>query len=459
MDIDEGSYAAIACRMLQGGLPYRDGVENKFPGIFYVAYRAIYGLFGRYNQLAVHIVTALVAVLTALVCGAIARRIATELGKNADRSALVASVGYVVFSTVYYPKILAGNTEMFVVLPCALALYGYQRAPQRPWLYLVVGVLAGVTTLLKQVAGAVLGAIGADRMLRGGFSRALFDLSLVAVGFAAVLGGAALLLRRAGILADAQFWTWTYIFRHYIPSGNRDHGFAFNLATNLLPYLLTVSPLLYLAGRARVKVAAPIWWWLLAMLGAALIGGRMYGHYFLMMLPPLSVLAGVGGADELPRPLVWLTAFVATGFLVYATVFEPATESLWSPHPDYRRASAYVKERTQPDERIFVWGWFPPFYQAADRCPSTRFVYTHVLSGSASSGGGARGHTVPEGWDMLMHDLDAAPPPFILDTSHGDYGYRHAPIEQFPRLWDWMGARYELVTEIEGVRIYHHRAP
>ena len=32
MDIDEGSYAAIACRMLGGGLPYRDGVENKAPG-------------------------------------------------------------------------------------------------------------------------------------------------------------------------------------------------------------------------------------------------------------------------------------------------------------------------------------------------------------------------------------------------------------------------------------------
>jgi hypothetical protein len=35
MDIDEGSYAAIASRMLTGGLPYRDGVENKFPAIFY----------------------------------------------------------------------------------------------------------------------------------------------------------------------------------------------------------------------------------------------------------------------------------------------------------------------------------------------------------------------------------------------------------------------------------------
>ena len=32
MDIDEGCYAAIAARMVDGGLPYRDGVENKVPG-------------------------------------------------------------------------------------------------------------------------------------------------------------------------------------------------------------------------------------------------------------------------------------------------------------------------------------------------------------------------------------------------------------------------------------------
>jgi hypothetical protein len=461
MDIDEGSYAAIACRMLSGGLPYRDGVENKFPGIFYV-YRAIYGLFGRYNQVAVHAVTALVALSTALVCGAIARRVAVELGKDGARASFAASLGYVVFSTVYYPKMLAGNTEMFVVLPCALALYCYLRARERPWLYLVVGALAGVSTLLKQVAGAVLGAVGADRMLRGGFSvrgflRAAAELLLVALGFAAVLGGAYFLLQRARIFDDAKFWTWTYIFRHYIPSGNRDHGFAFNLLTNLLPFLLTVSPLIFLAWRARVREAAPIWWWLGAMLGASLIGGRMYGHYFLMMLPALSVLAGVGAADGLPRPLLWVSGGLAFSFLVYACLYEAATGSFWSPKPDYRRAGAYVQAHTRPDERIFVWGWFPPLYQAADRCPSTRFVYTHVLSGSASSGGEARGHTVPEGWDMLMHDLDAAPPPYLLDTSHGDYSYQYAALEQFPRLWDWVRARYDLETELAGVRIYKRR--
>src|SRR3954454_7119945 len=63
MDIDEGSYAAIACRMMTGGLPYRDGVENKFPAIFYL-YTAVFGLFGRYDMRAVHAFAALAALGT-----------------------------------------------------------------------------------------------------------------------------------------------------------------------------------------------------------------------------------------------------------------------------------------------------------------------------------------------------------------------------------------------------------
>src|ERR1700722_849032 len=74
MDIDEGCYAAIAARMVDGGLPYRDGVENKVPGVYY-AYYWVFRLFGRYDMLALHITIALVALATALVCGRLARRL------------------------------------------------------------------------------------------------------------------------------------------------------------------------------------------------------------------------------------------------------------------------------------------------------------------------------------------------------------------------------------------------
>jgi hypothetical protein len=463
MDIDEGSYAAIACRMLDGGLPYRDGVENKFPGIFYV-YRAIFALFGRYNMVAVHAAVGAFALATALVLGAIARRLA-----DSARAAWLTALFYTVFSTAYYPKMQAGNTEMFLVLPASLAVLAFVEAPRRRWLYLVAGLLAGVGTLLKQVAASLVGALVAARAVddlrrRRLTAGAIADAALLGLGWAAALAGCAVYLWRRGILDDAIFWSWTYVFRHYLPSGTADHGFAFNFVTSAIPYLATLAPLVVPAvARAREARLLPIWLWLASAFGAALIGGRMYGHYFLMTLPAWSVLGGIGADRWLEarpgdaRRLGGAVAFVAVGFFVYACVFEAATESFWRPSPNYVEAADWVRARSTADERIFVWGWFPPLYVRADRCPSTRFVYTHVLAGAAASGAEARGHSVPEGWQMLARDLEADPPRFVLDTSHGDYSFTQNAMERFPLLRQFVASRYQLAAEVAGVRIYQRK--
>jgi hypothetical protein len=58
---------------------------------------------------------------------------------------------------------------------------------------------------------------------------------------------------------------------------------------------------------------------------------------------------------------------------------------------------------------------------------------------------------------MLMQDLEAAPPPYILDTSTGDYRYPFPP-EHFPRLWDFIRKRYDVETTVSGVRMFRRKA-
>lgn len=457
MDIDEGSFAAIGCRLLAGGRVYHDGVENKTPAVFYV-YKAVYAVFGRYNMLAIHLAVTLAAVLTAFVVGAIARRYA------GDRAARWAAVSYVVFSAAYYPKMLAGNTEMFAVLPAALAVWCYLRARDRSALwYLAAGAFGATAFLCKQVALATFAAVLADRAVTGLRApvRALGDLALTVLGFAAVLTAMVLHLQSIGVWDDTVFWTWTYVLHYYIPSGTADHGFAFNLATGFVPFLLTMSPLIYLAVRGRDRAQSALYWWLAGNVCAGLVGGRMYGHYFLLFVPALSTLAGIGAArwfdDAHARERRWwigLVTAMAAAFFLVATMFEGATGSAFAPDPDYREASRYVRERTTDDDQIFVWGWFPALYVAADRCPSTRFVYTHVLSGGNAAV--QRNHNVPEGWDMLMHDLEAAPPAYVLDTSPGDYNYAFPP-EGYPRLWQFLSARYREEITVAGVRMFRRR--
>jgi len=471
MDIDEGSYAAIACRMLTGGLPYRDGVENKFPAIFYL-YTAVFGLFGRYDMRAVHAIAAMAAFTTALVAGAIAATLVRRRGADARaarRARWLAAVLYAVFSTTYEPKLLAANTELFAVLPASLAVLVHLRGRGRPGALVVTGALAAGALLFKQVAGLLLVALAADRLIRGlvrrDLRRSVRDVLLIGLGVVGVSGTVALIFWRQGILRDALFWSWTYIFHHYMPAAAASGGFVARLFKCFLPFALAMSPLLFLGRRVRWRGGAlVVWLWLVAMTGAALIGGRMYGHYFLLTVPPLAVLAGVGGTEWLTaastgerRRLAALVAAMASSFLVAAWLFRGATDSWLGLSPDYRLASAYVRARTQPDDRLFVWGWFPALYVDADRCPASRFVYTHLLSGArAQSGATTRGHLVPEAWPMLLEDLARTRPAYILDTSPGRYDYPFPP-EQYPALARLLASAYQLETEIAGVRLFRRK--
>jgi hypothetical protein len=193
----------------------------------------------------------------------------------------------------------------------------------------------------------------------------------------------------------------------------------------------------------------------------------MFGHYFLLAIPPLCVLAGIGARtlwSEYARHAHWLKLIAGTTIvlaaiqLFRASVIEEPSGSFWSPKPDHRPAAAHIREATHTDERIYVWGRSPLLYVAGERCPSTRFVYAHHLAGvSATDHAGARGHAVPEGWRQLMEDLEHSPPAYVLDTSRGDYSFNYAPIENYPLLWSFVSRFYTYEQEIAGVRFFRKK--
>ncbi len=466
MDIDEAEYAGVVCRMLDGGLPYRDGMMIKFPGILYVYYGA-FALFGRYNMAAVHLVGALAAFCTALACRQIARRLADEA------AGWWAAVLYAIFSVGFYSKMQAANTEMFAVLPAALGVLAYVEGRAEPRrllpLAFVAGLLSGGAVLFKQPAALLPLALAAGGLVealrrRTSIGREVIAGALLGLGAATTLAAMALHFALRGILGDAIFWTWTYIWFHYFPSV-RD-SILLRLLGTPVPLVLSMAPAVVLALQARGERLWPLWWWLAAMFATGFTGGRMFGHYFLLAVPPLCVLAGIGGVrlwSELDRPrwraaIVAVTCLLAFGQLVGAALWEASTDSFWSPKPDYRPAAEFLRKSTRPDERVFIWGRSPVLYVASDRCPSTRFVYAHHLAGASQAQGGLNAHSVPEGWRQLLEDLERQPPPYIVDTSHGQYDFQYAPIESYPLLWRIVSEQYELETELAGVRFYRRRA-
>ncbi|TCZ57824.1 ArnT family glycosyltransferase [Roseicella aquatilis] len=117
--------------------------------------------------------------------------------------------------------------------------------------------------------------------------------------------------------------------------------------------------------------------------------GFFYPHYFLIWMPPLSILAAMGAwrLARLARPraamavFVLLVGAVALGaWRQEVTVRVGRGTGLWTPDPVAAVARA-VRARLQPGEAIFVANYHPVLYALTDARLPTRFIFPAHLTG------------------------------------------------------------------------------
>src|SRR5487761_995761 len=114
LDGDEAIYGSIAALMNLGGRLYAEGgVDNKPPGIFWV-YAATFRVAGTYQMTAVHVVGLIVMLATCWLLFCIGRSL------YGVRAGLLAALIYGVFTAAGNPRLLAANTEIFMMLPLAV---------------------------------------------------------------------------------------------------------------------------------------------------------------------------------------------------------------------------------------------------------------------------------------------------------------------------------------------------
>jgi hypothetical protein len=63
----------------------------------------------------------------------------------------------------------------------------------------------------------------------------------------------------------------------------------------------------------------------------------------------------------------------------------------------------------------------------------------------------------PEHWEQLMGDLENSKATYILDGSHTFKNWKAFPLENFPRMMDYLGAHYDVVSTVGTVRIFRRR--
>jgi 4-amino-4-deoxy-L-arabinose transferase-like glycosyltransferase len=465
----EAMYSVVANEIVDGGRPYIDAVERKPPLLFWT-YAAVFKVAGKFNWMALHFV-ALVWTLCAMAGLYVIGR---ELF---DRDiGLIAALLYGVFQPWWTWKTLSFDGEMIMNLPIIWAwAIAFRRgsSPLRPELFAAGGLL-GAAFLFKQPAAIAAVPLGIYLLLPSyRASRSLtrtnpiIHATMLAAGFFVTVGLATIVLWKQGILLEAFYWT---IAAHDLP-----HVFWWKGILHTLAFLGACLPLVIGAimscqdngkvwvGRTAERTA------LLGLLAASAIGvaagARFYPHYYIQLIPPLTLLAAPYYArlwSRAVKPPHWLLrpkityAWLALTVIVFSIV-------RWAglaPRRGPSEAGRYLFTNSLPEDRIFVWGQSIQIYLDARRRPACRYITTFPLTGYIFGGPvpgvDTRSRILPDAWNTLEQDFSRHPPIYIVDVQTDPRTMQY-PVKKFPILATLLEQCYEPIAHTaEGV-IYRMR--
>lgn len=389
LERDEGEYAYIAQRWLQGDVPYRDSFDQKPPGAF-AAYALIQSAFGE-SQAAIHWGAQLYTLLTLAMVFLIGRRLfGEEAGFAAGALAALMTTHHGFLGN-------AANTETFMLLPLAAGFLAALLAVEQdsPRWAAAAGACAGLSLLFKQVAltNAVfylLFLMLSPRPRRKWLCAAVF-LGAAAAVWAPVL--AYFTAQGAGKEFYDCVIGYNLTYAGGIPLGHYLRNF-WTTFSRTLPglwpvYLLAAAGAAWRTGPASSWVIA----WLAASFLGACVGGYFRGHYYLQAVPALAVLAGCAVAFwnrrwGLPRLAAHAAAVGVVLYGVFASLWyygpgSPVEKSArlyaGNPFPEATGVAHFVAERAAPEDSVFVFGSEPEILYHAGRRSATRYIFMYPL--------------------------------------------------------------------------------
>jgi 4-amino-4-deoxy-L-arabinose transferase-like glycosyltransferase len=489
-NVDEAYLAGIAAVSLDGGTPYQDWVDHRAP-LTNVVYLIVFLVFGRYNMVAIHLVLLALVVLLIVMTYHLGRRLVGRPGAG------VAALLFAVVSSAGYPAsdLFAFNAEWGLALSAAVGM-----------LLLVRGLTARAGIGMAVASGAALAiAIGfkqpalfellaavvfvllivwrPDRDLEmTSAGEALRWLIAMACGALAVVALLAAVVLGYGVWQEFVFYSVTYNTEYYaapfsLPAylANAKRAWLEAARPVGIGWLAGAGAMMIVVGLVRrsrsesseirsLQMLLPLWA-CGSFLGVT-ASGRVFPHYFIQLLIPWCLLAGFavqelvkfsgGWARSRLRPgvhrAIALVAVLAAAVWFVVLPWRDVTparielQSRWVTDQATERVAEYVQWVTGPQDKIFVWGFYPIPYALSKRLPAARFLYcTFVTGANVGGGAAAEDRPIPGAMGELLDDLQRNRPAYIIDTSPGGYfHWGRYPPERYPRLNAFIETHYLL---------------
>jgi hypothetical protein len=274
-----------------------------------------------------------------------------------------------------------------------------------------------------------------------------------------VVGSAAATIAAAALVVPfGPFWHWTFSGDSSVLSLGESQNVALRGGLAVELFLLGSVGTVWLVGRRGWhRDDLDLWLWLGGGLVAFAAGWRFFGHYWLQVLPPLCLLAGLG-ADacraSVRRMLVVVVAAPAVAAWMLAFAPNPVNRTV-------RAMASYAASHTRPDDRVTVWGNAPEVYWLSGRAPGGAMVNTDFVTGKTAGRTNGRqrlADATPGARTTLLRSLEQDPPELIFDTStSGLRQYRKYPISLVPPVEQFVRRHYRPVATVHRVQVYRLR--
>jgi len=423
----------------------------KFPGT-YAAYAAIMSVFGQ-TITGVHLGLLLVNVAATVLVFLLGRRLVNSV------VGLTAGMSYAVLSVS--PSVLgfAGHATHFVLLPVlggTLLLFNPTNRQGFRWL-VASGVLFGLGVLMKQPAVffALFGAVylvSNDLHRRFPLEKILLRILIFSAGVILPLGITCLLLWHIGVFDRFWFWTIDYA-RQYgslVPFTQAPRFFFYSakevIAACWPVWVLAGIGLVASLWERRTRSVAAFLLGFLFFSAAALCAGFYFRlHYFILVLPVVSLLVGVtiGRLSALSMGRSIVVRFIPVLILGFALAWpilaerkfffeaSPADASRMiypeSPFAESIRIAEYLREHTTRNDTIAVLGSEPQIYFYSDRHSATGYIYTYGLMETQKYATQMQQETIQE--------IERARPKFLISVVMPDSWLQRPDAERLIFTW------------------------
>lgn len=404
LERDEGEYAYAGQLILQGIPPYVHAYNMKMPGI-YGAYAVILSVFGQ-TPTGLHLGLLFINLATICLIFFLGKKMVSPL------AGLASAAGFAVLSVSNSVQGIFTHAEHLVILFSlgGLLLLINNADGRNKILLFLSGILFGAAVLMKQHGIFFilfsLCYLAYEEWGKNRFSaKRPFALSclIFSMGVIAPLGMTLLFFLSMGMLHKFWFWTYTYASEY-----TSLLTFSWSNLAEKISLIFQSSPLLWvLAGFGCLallfdKQERPQAFFIGSFLAFSFLattpGFYFRPHYFILLLPAVSLLIGVAVnsiAHMFPSKNLALKISVPAMILIIALAHSIYNQKLSlfqaspvdvsrliygiDPFPESIKVSEYIKKHTSEKDRIAVIGSEPQIYFYSHRHSATGYIYMYAL--------------------------------------------------------------------------------